>query len=223
MITIEITGLSALLAQMDDMGKRQMPFAVAKALTITAKQCAAAETAHIMSVFDRPTPFTQRAIGFTPATKLDLTATIFVKDVQAHYLQAEVDGGARGFKSFEQKFAASGQTAGKTMIAAPSRSTPLNQYGNISKAKILRIASDVNTAGKAKRFFAGQPKGLPMPFGVYARVNNNTKIVPLILFATAAVYKKRFQFSTVAFDTVTANFEANLMAAWDAAISTARR
>lgn len=204
---------------MDDVGKKQMPFAVAKALTVTAKQVQVAETAHMLAVFDKPTPFTQRAVGFSPATKSMLRATVFVKDAQAKYLQAEATGGQRGFKSFEQKFA-SGAGA---KIALPGRGIELNQYGNISKAKILRIARDVNSSGKAKRFFSGKPKGHDMPSGIYARVNNNTQITPLIVFATAAVYQKRFKFSEIAEETVTTKFEANLMAAWEMAMRSARR
>lgn len=218
MITIQVSGLRELLAQMDEVGKRQMPFVAAKALTLTARQAAGAETVHIMDVFDKPTPFTQRAMGFSPATKTTLKATVFVKDVQAKYLQPEVDGGTRGFKSFEQKF-----SAGAGMqVALPGGGMDLNQYGNISKAKIRRIARDVNTSGNAKRFFQGTPKGGSMPSGIYARVNNNTQITPLIVFAHAAVYEKRFKFSEVAQETVAANFEANLVAAWQEAMRTAR-
>lgn len=218
MIPIHVTGVRELLAQMNDVGKRQMPFAAAKALTLTARQAAAAETAHIMDVFDKPAPFTKRAMGFTPATRSKLKATAFVKDLQAKYLQPEVDGGQRGFKSFEEKFA---DGAG-VQIALPGRGMQLNQYGNISKAKIRRIARDVNSSGNAKRFFQGTPKGGSMPSGIYARVNNNTQITPLIVFANAAVYEKRFKFSEIGTASVTANFEANLVACWQEAMRTAR-
>ena len=218
MITIQVTGLRELLAQMDDAGKRQMPFAAARALTLTARQVAAAETAHIMAVFDKPTPFTQRAMGFTPASRTNLKATAFVKDLQAKYLQPGVDGGERQFKSFEQKFA----DGDGVQVALPGRGTDLNQYGNISKAKIRRIARDVNTSGNAKRFFQGKPKGGSMPSGIYARVNNNTQITPLIVFASAAIYDKRFKFSEIGTEAVNANFETNLVASWQAAMRTAR-
>jgi hypothetical protein len=43
------------------------------------------------------------------------------------------------------------------------------------------------------------------------------------VFATEAVYKKRFQFSEVGKATITAEFEANMVAAWAEAVRTARR
>lgn len=214
MVTIELQGLRELMARMDDAGKRHMPFAMAKALTQTARQTAAAETAHINAIFDKPTPFTQRAVGVTPATKATLSTRIFVKDVQAKYLLPEATGGRRGFKTFEEKFA----TDGVPQIALPGPGVQLNQYGNISKAKIMRIVKDTSTYGVNKRFFKGVPKGHALPAGVYARANNNTHITALLTFATDAVYKKRFEFSAVANDTITANFEANLISAWEAAM-----
>ena len=54
--------------------------------------------------------------------------------------------------------------------------------------------------------------------GIYARANNNKHITTLIRFSTEATYKKRFEFSAVANETITANFEANLVSAWEAAL-----
>jgi hypothetical protein len=88
---------------------------------------------------------------------------------------------------------------------------------------IKRIAADVNTSGKAKRLFSGVPKGHALPPGIYTRVNNNTVIVPLLVFATEATYKKRFRFSEVGKATITAEFEGNMVKAWADAVRTARR
>jgi hypothetical protein len=217
--SVQITGLQQLMGTLSDLGKKQMPFAVARAMTMTVKQAAAAETAHILAVFDKPTPFTQRAVGFTGATKNNLSAKVFIKDAQAKYLEPESEGGARGFKSFEEKFA----TEGQTLVLLPGRGIELNQYGNVTKAKIKRIARDLNTSGTNKRFFSGAPKGQHLPAGIYARTNNNKQITPLMVFASAAVYQKRFMFSEVGKDTITAQFEGNMVASWDLAVSTARR
>lgn len=216
---VQITGMPQLMSTLSDLGRKQMPFAVARAMTITMRQASAAETAHILAVFDKPTPFTQRAVGFTGATKNNLSAKVFIKDVQAKYLLAEAEGGKREFKSFEEKFA----EGGNTLVALPGRGVATNQYGNISKATIKRIARDVNTSGKAKRFFSGKPKGHALPGGIYTRTNNNQQITPVLVFATEAVYQKRFKFSEIGVMTITAQFEANMVAAWDLAMSTARR
>lgn len=214
MSTVQLQGYRELVARMGAAGRRHMPFAVAKALTQTAWQTSAAETAHIKQVFDKPTPFTQRAVGVTPATKAKLQARIFVKDVQAKYLAVEAIGGRRAFKTFEQRFAG----GGTPQFALPGRGVGLNQYGNITKAKIKKIAADIETFNSNKRFFKGVPKGGGLPMGIYARANNNKHITTLIRFSTEATYKKRFEFSAVANETITANFEANLVSAWEAAL-----
>ncbi|NML62258.1 hypothetical protein HHL21_14470 [Massilia sp. RP-1-19] len=218
MAGVQITGLPELLRRMDEVARQQAPFAMAKAMTKTMRQAKVALDAHIPEAFDRPTPFTQRAVAFSGATKRDLTASVFVKDIQAKYLRTEAEGGPRQFKSFEEKFAEGGQTR----VALPGRGAPLNQYGNLTKAKIKQIARDVNTSGKAKRFFSGKPKGQDLPAGIYTRTNNNKSITPLLVFATAAVYEKRFKFSEIGTATITAQFEANMVQAWAEAVRTAR-
>lgn len=219
MATYEVTGVADALRRMDDIGRQQLPFAIAKALTTTVKQAQVAETAHIRDVFDKPTPFTQRAVAISVATKTNLAASVFVKSAQAKYLKPEMDGGSRPLKSFEQKFA----TEGQAHVVLPGRGIQLNSYGNISRAKIKRIAADLNSSEGAKRFFSGTPKGQAGPAGVYARTNNNMHITPLLVFATEAVYQKRFNFSAIATDVITQQFEANMMAAWADAVMTARR
>lgn len=219
MTTVRISGLAEFRSRADDISKQQAPFAMAKAMTMTVRQAKTAEDAYVLSVFDRPTPFTQRGVAFTGATKRSLTASVFVKDAQAKYLQPEAEGGKRQFKTFEERFA----EGGNALVALPGRGVTTNQYGNISKATIKRIARDVNTSGKAKRFFMGKPKGHDLPAGIYTRTNNNTQITPLLVFATAAVYEKRFKFSEVGVMTITAQFESNLVAAWADAMRTAKR
>ncbi|MFS2023860.1 hypothetical protein [Massilia sp. CT11-137] len=219
MANVHIKGLPELLSRMDDLARQQAPFAIAKAMTVTVRDAKSAEERYIPQAFDKPTPFTQRAVAFKGATKRNLTASVFIKDAQAKYLQAEAEGGQREFKSFEQKFA----SGGRAQVALPGRGVALNQYGNLTKAKIKRIAADVNTSGDAKRFFSGKPRGQALPPGIYARVNNNRLITPLIVFATAAVYRKRFQFSEVGKETITAEFQANMVEAWADAVKTARR
>jgi len=203
---------------MEDFKTEQIPFAVAKALTDTAKDVAGAETLEISKVFDKPTPFTRRAVGFTPARKTNLTSVIFLKDAQARYLISEIDGGKRDAKRFEQKFGAISGAA----IAVPGAGATVNQYGNVSRAQILKLARDLNSSGEHTRLFKGTPPGSSLPPGIYARVDNNTKIVPVLVFAQSATYKRRFEFSELAEQTVNDKFLRNLSAAWDLALRSAR-
>ncbi len=220
MATIQISGVRELLQRMDDISKRQAPFAIARALTMTVKDAAVVETSHIGQVFDKPTPFTQRAVGISVATRTNLAASVFIKTAQAKYLEPEAEGGARPLKRFEQKFATE---VGQPHVVLPGRGMALNQYGNITRAKIKRIAGDLNSSGGAKRFFAGKPKGQDLPAGVYARTNDNRHITPLLVFANEAQYRKRFKFSELAVETVNERFGVNLATAWAEAMRTARR
>jgi hypothetical protein len=216
MANVRIAGLPEFLQRLDAVGRKQAPFAIARAMTMTVRQAKTAEERHILSVFDAPTPFTQRAVAITAATKANLTASVFIKDVQAKYLEAEADGGKREFKSFEQVFAA----GGPVHVALPGRGADLNQYGNLTKAKIKRIAADVKKSGGKKNLFIGVPKGLALPPGVYSRVGKT--IVPVLVFATEAVYKPRFKFTEVGVASIKANYAANMVKAWGDAVSTAR-
>jgi hypothetical protein len=219
MANVQIGGLPEFIRRLDAIGQKQAPFAIARAMTVTVKQAKLAEDKHILEAFDKPTPFTQRAVAFTGATKNNLQASVFVKDVQAKYLEAEAEGGKREFKSFEQQFADGGQV----QVALPGSGAQINQYGNLTKAKIKQIAAAVNTGGKSKRLFLGHPKGSTLPSGIYTRMPNNTSIVPVLVFAAQAVYQKRFRFNEVGRATITAAFPSNMAKAWADAVRTARR
>lgn len=113
-----------------DLTGKQIPFAAAFALTTLAQGVQAAETAEEMKTFENPTPFTQRAFGKTPATKRNLVATVFIKDVQAQYLVPYVEGGARFLGT-------------KKGMLAP-RAVALNQYGNLTKGKLASLKGKPN-------------------------------------------------------------------------------
>lgn len=76
-----------------NIAEKQIPFAAAQAVTALAKRVQAAETKALPHVFDRPTPFTQRAFGVKAATKASPTATIFTRPIQASYLHPYESGG----------------------------------------------------------------------------------------------------------------------------------
>lgn len=219
MIIMRTVGVAQLLKGFNEFTVNQAPFAVAKALTMTVRNAQTKVTEHIKSDFDKPTTFTQRAMAFTPATKQTLKASVYVKDVQAQYLYPQLTGGVRGFKPFEEKF----KSISNTRYVMPGDAAERNQFGNISKAKLNKIMRDVNTSGKAKRFFSGAPKGAGRPDGVYTRVNENTSIAPLLVFAEDPQYEKRFKFSEIAHDTVSEMFEKNLQDAWASAMKSARK
>ena len=81
-------------------GERNIPLAVAQALTGTAKHLAKVQARSTALHFDRPTEFTQRAFGVRMAKAADykrgtMFSRVFAKDIQAGYLKFGVEGGRR--------------------------------------------------------------------------------------------------------------------------------
>lgn len=118
------------ITALGDLSARQVPFASALALTTLAQGVQDAETVEELKTFDSPTPFTQRAFAKTPATKRNLVATVFIKDVQAQYLAPYVLGGPRFLGT-------------KKGMLAP-RGVGLNKYGNLTKGKLASLKAKPN-------------------------------------------------------------------------------
>ena len=225
MVTISISSdLQRLASTLDAMGQRQMAFATAKALTATAIACKSAVTAAMPEEFDRPTPVTQRAIGTTSATKATLTATVFVKDVQAGYLRVQATGGPQ-------------VRHGKALLEP--KSVKLNQYGNLPRNKLKALLgqpdvfagrikfrngktvsgvwrrppvgqrgdkSGAGTKGNTKRMVGGQRTGLQL----------------LVRFADGVVLPPRFPFADQVTRTAASKFKGELSASLEQALKTAK-
>lgn len=129
----------------------QVPFALAAALTQTAKDVATAETAEMSSVFDRPTPYTLGAVFVRPATKQTLQAEVGLKDSAGHrhYLPIEIGGGTRPQKGFERMLQRMGVMR-PNEVAVPALGAAMDAYGNMSRGQIVKILSQLRaftTAG----------------------------------------------------------------------------
>lgn len=166
--------------------QRQMPFALALALTRTAQDVKKAEQAEINTVFDRPTPFTRNSLFVKTATKQDLLARVWVKDSERpnHYLLPQIMGGHRPLKRFEQLLVQRGLMRANER-AVPGTAAKLDGYGNMSRGQVVKIMSQLqafNLAGsdanatiskrsKAKRareaYFVSTGKGTH-PYGRHA-------------------------------------------------------
>lgn len=185
---------------------RRIRKAAAVALTRTAYQVQSALVRGMQEDFDRPTPFTLRAFRVDMANAATLEATVWAMPLQARYLAIQIEGGDRNTKGFEKRMHLFGGE-----VALPGAGAKLNQYGNMPLSFIKRVAGDQNSNGTAKRFFVGTPKGQPgAPEGVWARVNDNNRIVPMMVFADDAQYQERFNMSAIAEQEVTATFESQL-------------
>ena len=114
---------------LSDTANKQLPFAMARALTDLAKNVRDAERDALHTVFDRPTSFTQNSVGFKPANKKTLTAEVFVKDIAAEYLEPYEFGGENKLNS--------------EALIKPVNYTK-NQYGNVNRNTIKRLRNKSN-------------------------------------------------------------------------------
>jgi hypothetical protein len=126
--------------------QRQMPFALAVALTRTAQDVKKAEQAEISKVFDRPTRYTLNSLWMKPAKKQDLEARVWVKDSERpdHYLLPQIMGGQRPLKRFEQLLVQRGLMRSSER-AVPGAAAKLDGYGNMNRGQIVKILSQLQT------------------------------------------------------------------------------
>ena len=162
--------VAALRRHLSAVEQRQIPFAVARGLTVAAKEVAADITADLPSIFDRPTPFTKRAIGSTRASKTRLTASVFVKRVQAAYLGIQETGGERRPK-------------GRAIVMPAAER--LNQYGNLPRRRLQTLL-------RQKAVFVATIAGT---HGVWKRpARRGGRPTLLIAFEASTTYRPRFAF-----------------------------
>lgn len=196
MISISVkSNMAALTRDLDRIAREQIPFATARALTQTAKDAAADITTELPRVFDRPTPFTLRGVGFLPANKINLTAAVFIKDVQAEYLGIQISGGTRFPK-------------GKALFIPVD--VPLNAYGNIPRNKIKQLLARKDT-------FSGTLHGIG---GIWQRTRAGG-VRLMIAWKPTAKYKPRFPMYGLVQRTVDRRFNTNFEASMTRALATA--
>jgi hypothetical protein len=159
----------------------------------------------MLDAFDRPKPFTLNAFRISVGNG---EAVVWAMPQQAKYLFWEIEGGQRKSKAFEHRMQLFGGR-----VAIPTQGAVRDQYGNMPLSFIKRVLADKNTSGKAGRFFVGEPKGQPGQEGVWARVDNNKRLVRVMDFAEKAEYEGRFRMSEIADQTINARWEYQLLRA----------
>jgi len=190
---------------LSDIEKKQLPFATAKALTITARDAKRAVDAQLPKKLDRPTPFTRRAIGIKAARKTLLQSEVFVKDTQWEYLKYAIEGGTR--------------TPKRNAIATPGSKTRLNKYGNMPRGKAHKLLQN-----KAK-YFSGTPAGHPgAPAGIWQRMGRGGRgnIRLVVQYKKQITYKKRLPFRKIVEGVVAHRWRRNFEQAFADAMRTAR-
>ena len=155
---------------------KQVPYALATAMTWTMRETVEAEKKALSTSLDRPTPFTQMGVGFTPANKGQLRFEVFIKDRQATYLGINVVGGTR------------------LPVMAKTLATPFikrNTYGNVGRGALKALMGD------GRRVFSGKPRGGTRPAGIWRRTNENTTIRLLALYSSNLKYITRYDFPAI--------------------------
>lgn len=138
-VKVDLRGLKRGLS---DVKRKQLPYATALALTMTAGHVGEGWQEEIKADLDDPTPFTVNSVGVRGATKSRLVATVFIKDIAAAYLEPLTDGGPHFL-------------GGKKGLLNPKNVT-LNQYGNLTKGKLAALKAKGNVFVGPVTFKNGQ-------------------------------------------------------------------
>jgi hypothetical protein len=208
--------------RLSDVGRKQLPFAIAMALNDTAEDVVEAEEKGLEKHLDRPTPYTRRAFYRRRASKSNLRAEVGVKRVQAEYLRYQVDGGVRRPK-------------GRAIVVPVNQRK--NQYGNMPKGALKRALA------KSDAFVAsrGEKATKHLAPGIYQRPkrgryrsastrktsgnkNRGKQKGPKLLaaFESSASYSKRLPFEQTARRKAQPSFNKYLTMRWRQALATAK-
>lgn len=143
---------------LDDKARRQVPFALARALNDSARQAVGYYRKALPSIFDRPVPFTlNSAYAYGSARKDNLTAVVAlrftaIKGTPAEkYLAPQIDGGARRMKRFERAIGTVSNADVGTGMLIPGRNAELDGHGNVSRGQIVKILSQLSALGDASK------------------------------------------------------------------------
>jgi hypothetical protein len=171
MLTISVKlDLKKLNKGLDEITRKQVPFATAAALTDTARQGRKVVQRVMPRYLDRPTPFTVRGVLFERATKTRLASSVFIREEVWKYLKYQVDGGVR---------------SGKGFIAVPARARKLNAYGNIPGKRTGLVKGGAYIAKRGDTL------------GVWKKPDRKGRSPLLVLFTSQAVYRPRFPFRRI--------------------------
>lgn len=224
--------------------RKQIPFAISKALNDVAVMVKDAERKEMENVFDNPTPYTLNSVFFKKATKQKFEVNIIVRNEAAKgtppvkYLEPQIFGGTRRAKSSERQLREKG-LMDDNMFYAPGAGARLNKYGNISPGQIVQILSALksfreagytsnyneNSTRKSKnplasKIFVQKEWGKALYPGVYQRTKTGVK--PLLIFLENPQYKERFNFFKVGEQIYDANFENKFNEAIQHALATSK-
>ena len=192
--------------RMSNLAVRQVPFAVAKSLTLSAKTLVEQNKRDTNVIFQNPTNWTRNAFFFIPAKKDNPRTIIKRKDLatstatnavpsKQNYLEVQQQGGGRRPKAFESSLMTKVKGASKFRYATPTRDSRLNASGNMTRGSINKILGAVGTKGG--KFFIPKPNH-PLTIkggdGVFERMAKNKVKKRLHFTNVIPSYRKQFNF-----------------------------
>lgn len=230
--------MEEMISRLSDLGRNQLPFATASAITKTAKSVEQKLQDDMSSVFKSASPYVKRSTFSTYANKRELTSTVGLKDIKPSngtapslLLKEHFTGGLRGRKPFEKAIEMLGDLP-HGYRAIPGAGIKLDQYGNPNRKEIGEMLGALRTQmqvfkGRGKRmvmqgyFVVKVGENSHLHPGIYRRLGR-AAIKPMFIFVHAASYRKVIDFERSAHDVIDKEFQPNFDAVFVQAMETSR-
>ena len=151
--------------------KKYMPEIVSDSINEVGVKSVNAMRAQLLKKLDKPTKFTYTGVKLFKAKARDLSALVFIPDIQAKYLEKQFEGGLR--------------LPEKNKIPVPVDKAKINAFGNIKGKRTGLI--------KRNTEFMGNVKGID---GVWRRVGGkrNPRLKLIVALESSVFYRKRIEF-----------------------------
>lgn len=238
MLTVKIVGMDELRSNLSDMASKQVPFATAKAITMTARSVEGRLQKDMAGAFESASPYVKRSTFSTSATKVKMEATVGLKDKKPSggtapsvLLKEHFTGGLRGNKPYEKAMIAVGWMP-SGWRAIPGTGIKKDRYGNPNRKEIGEMLGALRTKlqifkGRGKKaaligyFVVPVGANSHLSAGIYKRVARGS-IQPMFIFVKSAGYRKVINLQRTADEVVRREFQPNFDASFAEAIRTAR-
>lgn len=159
--------------------------ALTGAVTDVAYKASDALSAATEELFDRPNPFTRRSFGVLQAQlRSDPMAFVYVKEIQAEYLDLQIEGGIRRAGDY---------ATSRLGPIVPGPHGQKDAYGNLPRGYIRRVMQDPHVAWINLR--DGQPPAL-------VRREPGKRMEVLALIVKEIDYAPRFDFYGIVTDAI---------------------